>query len=46
MVCICLAAPKIASTGQAWMHLVQPIQSSSIIKATLGRLFCDESFCS
>src|SRR3990167_4680107 len=22
-VCICLAAPTMASTGQAWMHLVQ-----------------------
>src|SRR5450759_3764359 len=26
MVCICLAAPAMASTGQAWMHSVQPMQ--------------------
>jgi hypothetical protein len=25
-VCICLAAPTMASTGQAWMHSVQPMQ--------------------
>ena len=29
------AAPKMASTGQAIMHLTQPIQSCSIINATL-----------
>ncbi|MNT36634.1 hypothetical protein D3C72_1727310 [compost metagenome] len=28
-VCICLAAPTMASTGQAWMHLVQPMHSAS-----------------
>ncbi len=30
-VCICLAAPTMASTGQAWMHLVQPMHSASRI---------------
>ena len=34
-VCICFAAPRIASTGQAWMHLVQPMHSSSRMKATM-----------
>ncbi len=30
-------APMMASTGQAWMHLVQPMHSSSRIRArTLG----------
>ena len=24
-VCIALVAPRMASTGQAWMHLVQPM---------------------
>ena len=28
-VCICLAAPRMASTGQAWRHLVQPMHSAS-----------------
>ena len=35
-VCMCLALPRIASTGHAWMHLVQPMQSSSTISATTG----------
>src|SRR3546814_1388635 len=30
---ISFAAPMIASTGQAWMHLVQPMHSASRIKA-------------
>ena len=34
MVCICLAAPEMASTGQAWMHRVQPMQVCSSMKAT------------
>ena len=34
MVCICLAAPTMASTGQAWMQRVQPIQVCSSMKAT------------
>ena len=29
-------APTIASTGQAWMHLVQPMQSDSSMTATCG----------
>ena len=29
IVCICLAAPRIASTGHAWMHRVQPMHSAS-----------------
>jgi hypothetical protein len=28
-VCINLAAPTMASTGQAWMHSVQPMHSDS-----------------
>ena len=28
-VCIALVAPRMASTGQAWMHLVQPMHMSS-----------------
>ena len=32
-VCICLAAPKIASTGQARIQSVHPMQSSSLIIA-------------
>ena len=36
-VCICFAAPKIASTGHAWMHKVQPMQiGSSMIATDLG----------
>ena len=34
--CIHRDAPEIASTGQARMHLVQPIQSASRIRATLS----------
>jgi hypothetical protein len=34
MVCICLAAPTMASTGQAWVHSVQPMQAASSMKAT------------
>ncbi len=34
MVCICLAAPTMASTGQAWMHSVQPMQVFSSMMAT------------
>jgi len=34
MVCICFAAPAMASTGQAWMHRVQPMQVLSSMKAT------------
>jgi hypothetical protein len=34
MVCICLAAPTMASTGQAWMHSVQPMHRLSSMKAT------------
>jgi len=37
-VCINFAAPTIASTGQAAIHLTQPMQSFSIINATLGGL--------
>ena len=33
MVCINLPAPMIASTGQALIHLVQPIHSSSRMTA-------------
>ncbi len=33
-VCIALVAPRMASTGQAWMHLVQPMHMSSWMKAT------------
>ena len=33
-VCINFDAPTIASTGQAWMHFVQPMQSASTITAT------------
>ena len=33
-VCICLAAPTIASTGQACMHRVHPMQARSSITAT------------
>lgn len=33
-VCICFAAPAIASTGQAWMHKVQPMHVYSSMKAT------------
>jgi hypothetical protein len=35
-VCHALVAPAIASTGQAWMHFVQPMQSSSTTSATSG----------
>jgi hypothetical protein len=35
-VCMHLPAPTIASTGQAWMHLVQPMHTSSSITATIG----------
>ena len=35
-VCMRLEAPTIASTGQAWMHLVQPMQAASSITATCG----------
>ncbi len=35
-VCMRFGAPTIASTGQAWMHLVQPMQTSSSIKASSG----------
>ena len=37
-VCMYLAPPTMASTGQAWMHLVQPMQSASTINATCGAL--------
>jgi len=33
-VCICFAAPTMASTGQAWMHSVQPMQICSSMTAT------------
>ncbi|CZR25975.1 Uncharacterised protein [Legionella pneumophila] len=36
MACINLLLPIIASTGQALMHLVQPMHSSSLIAATEG----------
>lgn len=32
-VCMNFAPPAMASTGQAWMHLVQPMQSASMINA-------------
>ena len=35
-VCMRFAAPTIASTGQAWMHFVQPMQTSSSMTATIG----------
>ena len=35
-VCMSFEAPTIASTGQAWMHLVQPMQAASSITATWG----------
>jgi hypothetical protein len=35
-VCMCLPAPTMASTGHAWMHLVQPMQVSSSIMAAVG----------
>jgi hypothetical protein len=34
MVCICFDAPTMASTGQAWMHRVQPMQVFSSMTAT------------
>ena len=40
MVCICLAAPTMASTGQAWMHRVQPMQMFSSMSATDLGLGC------
>ena len=36
--CMSLAPPTMASTGQAWMHLVQPMQSSSTTSATWAGL--------
>ena len=42
-ICICLAAPMIASNGQASKHLVQPMHSFSLIIASLGIIFFDES---
>src|SRR3954471_7339680 len=36
-VCMYFDAPRIASTGHAWMHFVQPIQADSSIHATAGR---------
>jgi hypothetical protein len=35
-VCMNLDAPTIASTGHAWMHLVQPMHVDSSIQATIG----------
>jgi hypothetical protein len=35
-VCMSLEAPTIASTGQAWMHLAQPMQAASSMTATCG----------
>ena len=32
--CMCFAPPIIASTGQAWMHFVHPMQSASTTRAT------------
>ena len=32
--CMRFGPPTMASTGQAWMHLVQPMQSASITLAT------------
>ena len=32
-VCISFGAPTMASTGQAWMHLVQPMHTSGSIHA-------------
>jgi hypothetical protein len=37
-VCICLPAPRIASTGQAWMQRVQPMHSGSSMTATVRGL--------
>ena len=37
-VCISFDAPTIASTGQAWMHFVQPMQTSSSITRDFARL--------
>jgi len=34
--CMCLAAPMMASTGQAWMHFVQPMQVPARTSATTG----------
>ena len=37
-VCISFAAPTIASTGQAWMHSVQPMQRDSSMRAKANGL--------
>ncbi len=37
-VCSALVPPTMASTGQAWIHLVQPIHISSWMKATVFTL--------